>query len=938
MSDVDTSHPKAEQLTAYESGQLSGAEASLIRAHVNQCAACRGRLARPTAARPGQAAAESFDSGGATTVPPSLAASAAPLDVPAALVNHPRYRVLKLLGQGGMGAVYKAEHRLMERVVALKVINPIFMGSPAVVERFVREVKAAARLSNPYIVTAYDAEQAGDLHFLVMEYVEGVSLAQLIARKGPLPVQDACEYVRQGALGLQHAFTKGMVHRDIKPHNLMLTPRGRIKILDFGLARFLREAAAGGAAQSDEAEHALTGAGSLMGTPDYMAPEQGTDPRQADIRADIYSLGCTLYALLAGKPPFPGGTAVQKIMAHLQRAHRPVSELRNDVPVELDQLLSRVLAKTPAGRPQTPSELATALAPFVKPPSGKKIVVKADEPRDGPAFTAPGPAPIDALRRKRRRLAGLASAAVVLAAGGAVLTWSLSGSNISQPPAQLSNQAVHLETPATPPVDRHAPGVSFIAIAPPAVTIAAPGTAEFSLRIERHSYSGPIEFAIEGLPLKLGIGPVRPTLRSGADQMRISLDAPQDAERTKKQVKILARMQDAQGTWIKVAEATFEVEVRDRDSAEFVKTLPTPPPRPFLRMLPFDKNSLTLTPGTSVNITVEIVRQDSPAPVTVKVEGLPEKIACEPLILKAGQNKGTLVLRPAVDADEINAKVIQVVAAHPGAEPRDQIVTLTLQNPVFIGHTRPLLSVALSPDGGQLVSSAKDNTIRLWDVSRRAEVPKFPMQQLAIPSVAFSADSQSVFCGNPDGSIKQWRLSTAQQIGGPLQHSSKVSVTHMSVAGDGRHVLTQCEDRLLRLWDLRTRRAKHFRRALPIRVRHLAISPDASHIYVLGDKAGAFWLYEVDTTKEDLNTARGREVPIKRREDIQCAAVSDDGRRVLTGSADGTVRLWNVETGEQLCCYKGHTATIACVAFAPGGREVVSGGADSSVRLWTLPH
>ena len=166
---------------------------------------------------------------------PRPAAEPAPL--PPELVDHPRYRVVALIGAGGMGAVYKAEHRLMERTVALKVVNPAFIDNPAAVRRFQQEVKAAARLHHPNIVASHDADQAGSLHFLVMEYVEGRSLADYAQEKGPLPIPEACEYARQAALGLQHAHEHGLVHRDVKPHNLMRTPDGRIKILDFGLAR-----------------------------------------------------------------------------------------------------------------------------------------------------------------------------------------------------------------------------------------------------------------------------------------------------------------------------------------------------------------------------------------------------------------------------------------------------------------------------------------------------------------------------------------------------------------------------------------------------------------------------------------------------------------------------------------------------------------------------
>jgi WD40 repeat protein/serine/threonine protein kinase len=313
--------------------------------------------------------------------PDSPAAPRSP-EVPLSLVDHARYRILGLLGVGGMGSVYKAEHRLMERTVALKVINPNLVGGPTMVERFRREVKAAARLAHPNIVAAYDAEQAGSSHFLVMEYVEGISLAWLVAEKGPLPVSQACDYIRQAALGLQHAFERGMVHRDIKPQNLMLTPDGQVKVLDFGLARFALENApagarlaspatpdvAAGVAAGNTPADSLTQTGTVMGTPDYIAPEQARDAHTADIRADIYSLGCTLYDLLAGQAPFPQGTAVEKVMAHIERTPKPLTEVRSDVPAELARVAKRMMAKDPAERYQTPAEVADALAPF----SGKR--------------------------------------------------------------------------------------------------------------------------------------------------------------------------------------------------------------------------------------------------------------------------------------------------------------------------------------------------------------------------------------------------------------------------------------------------------------------------------------------------------------------------------------------------------------------------------------
>jgi hypothetical protein len=247
---------------------------------------------------------------------------------------------------------------MMDRQVVIKVISRSLLDNPDALERFLREVQAAAQLSHPNIVTAYDAEQAGELHMLVMEFVPGQSLAEILEKKGPLPVANACHYVRQAALGLQHAHERGMVHRDIKPGNLMLMTKGQVKILDFGLAKVVRERGA---------SKGLTSSDAYMGTPDYSAPEQATDARAADIRADLYSLGCTLYCLLAGRPPFQEDTAMKTILAHLQKEPQPLTELRSDVPAELWQVVKQLLAKDSAQRYQKPIDVARALSVFVKP-------------------------------------------------------------------------------------------------------------------------------------------------------------------------------------------------------------------------------------------------------------------------------------------------------------------------------------------------------------------------------------------------------------------------------------------------------------------------------------------------------------------------------------------------------------------------------------------
>jgi serine/threonine protein kinase len=359
-------HPAAEELAAYARGKLAESDAQHISRHLSACVECQKivEAARTGPRQLSQSARSPIDPSANSAAAASPAATLP--DLPPDLANHPKFKVVKTLGQGGMGTVYQAEHRVMERQVAIKVINQSLVEHPEALQRFFAEVRGAAKLQHPNIVAAYDAEQAGSLHLLVMEYVEGVDLASYVEPEGPLPVEHACNFIRQAALGLQHAFEQGMVHRDIKPQNLMLTRKGQVKILDFGLARLASERTKG---------KGLTQVGAFLGTPEYVAPEQATDASTADIRADIYSLGCTLYFLLTGRPPFEEDTAVKMVLAHLEKTPTSLAKVRPEVPVELADVVARMLAKDPAQRYQTPVEVIQALTPFCKP--GQKTAMRA---------------------------------------------------------------------------------------------------------------------------------------------------------------------------------------------------------------------------------------------------------------------------------------------------------------------------------------------------------------------------------------------------------------------------------------------------------------------------------------------------------------------------------------------------------------------------------
>jgi serine/threonine-protein kinase len=328
------------------------------------------------------------------------------------------YLLVERLGEGGMGQVFKAYHPLMERTVALKVIRKERLGDEDAVQRFHREIRMAAQLNDPHIVQAYEAGRAGDNHFLVMEYAEGTDLQRLVRESGPLPVGQACSFISQAAQGLQHAHERGMVHRDVKPSNLQMTGGGKVvKLLDLGLARSqVSEGHSSGVTE-------LTRARTVLGTPDYIAPEQIDDPRRVDIRADIYSLGCTLYFLLTGRSPFPRGSWEEKLLCHRREEPQPIEQLRPDVPAGLAAVLRKMLAKKPEDRYATPAAVAAALVPFRQPlldlarsssdcpPARTSIVVP------GPVVPQPG-----ADRRKRFWLvAGIAVLGAVLLL---VLFWS----------------------------------------------------------------------------------------------------------------------------------------------------------------------------------------------------------------------------------------------------------------------------------------------------------------------------------------------------------------------------------------------------------------------------------------------------------------------------------------------------------------------------------
>ena len=368
MNSETPEHPSDQTLHEFGLGKLAEARSRSVAEHLEGCPTCLDRVSmmssdsflgrlqeahRQTATRP---PAPLVDGPSRSAEPGPAGPDAAPTTT----IDHPDYEILRELGRGGMGVVFLAHNRLMDRDEVLKVVGRHLMDREEVLDRFTREIRSAARLSHPNIVHAYSAFRTGDSVVFAMEYVDGLDLAKLVRAKGPLPVPNACYFAYQAALGLQHAHEQGMVHRDIKPGNLVLARKGDkavVKVLDFGLAKATRE---------NPLDGGLTNAGQMLGTPDFIAPEQIRDAQSAGIHADIYSLGCTLYYLLTAGPPFQAASLYDLLQAHFSMNAPPLNLARPEVPVELAALVGKMMAKEPGRRFQTPNEVAAALRPFFK--------------------------------------------------------------------------------------------------------------------------------------------------------------------------------------------------------------------------------------------------------------------------------------------------------------------------------------------------------------------------------------------------------------------------------------------------------------------------------------------------------------------------------------------------------------------------------------------
>jgi serine/threonine-protein kinase len=698
------------------------------------------------------------------------------------------YRLLETLGEGGMGQVFKARHQRLNRLVALKVIRPErLLQNPEATRRFEREARSAAQLQHPNIVIIYDADKVNDTHFIAMEYVDGVDLARLVKENGPLPVAQACSFIRQAALGLQHAYDRGLVHRDIKPSNLLvaaprsgkdglhrrsihpddqpekesasaplpegtsgietigppfwMSPGAVVKILDMGLARLTETT------DSDPVLSSLTHEGSVVGTPDYIAPEQARNSHLADIRSDLYSLGATFYFLLAGRPPFPEGSAVEKLLMHQLDDPQPLEELRSDVPPGVVVVIRKLMAKSPDRRFQQPAEVAKALetlaiagafrvaakpAAGYRPPSTAIVEMEAAAPV---LPSAPGP---------------LASQSPTVFQPGDLALPSPSA-GVSETPLPKAAPTDDSEPQKLRVVKGHRGWVMAVAFSPDRNTLASGGV-DGSVRLRSFSKARPKEQLLPQVH------------QAGVHSLAFSPDS-----------KLLATGSGA-------LDGLVCLWAVDQEEPELIAVL---------RGHTAPVEALAFSPDGRMLASAGTDRM-------VRLWDITAKGAEERATLKGHTDTvKTLAFSP-------DSRVV----ASAGQDEKIRLWSVgriwTEELAVLRGPTGHILSVAFSPDAQTLASGSLDEIVRLWDLGGRQSGDR-SVVKLHHPGVVrlvlFTPDGSHLVSVGNRGRPILWDLSKGERIR-MWSMPSKPMVSSVALTFDGRYLATGTSEGTVAVWRL----------------------------------------------------------------------------------------------------------------------------------------
>ena len=995
--------PRRDELLAYSSGVLSEEVAGAVIGHLSECPACQealqalaasdeslmARLRRPATPDPHleepqcreavarlKATAGRFSS---TDVEPP----GPPATEPMFLGELGEYRLLRKLGEGGMGTVYKAVHARLDRTVAIKVLPKDRMKSEQAIARFQHEMKAVGQLVHPHIVQATDAGEAGGVLFLVMEFIDGVDLSELVRRSGPLQIANACRLICEAAIGLEYAHQRGLIHRDVKPSNLMLSCEGRTKILDFGLALLTVEQPTG---------EERTPTGQIIGTADFMAPEQATDSHAVDVRADVYSLGCTLYKLLTGFAPFSNGkhrSSLSKMLAHVQEPVPSVKRCRGDVPDELAAILDRMLAKDPADRFATPAEVAEALSPFAANADLHALIARAlgrSVPRAKPPEAAGSTEELHLLSQADTRSAHPSEPPPGARVAGRFAVWEVAaGLTLFAVVATVAvvvtallvgakgGREVVVRTPDGDTIRLDADGQLAVSLAPRApmspmalVTDPVPIAGVESWTVETRGHRGEVltlAYSADGKLLATGCedGTIRLWDLDTGDLVRalvghggpvLSIAWSPDSGRL-----ISGSKDNTIRLWDAVSGRQLQVF---RGSGDVVRTA----------TVGWSPNGQYVAAGRWGN-TIHVWDASSGELVQAIHEHTDEvqRVAWSPdsKTLAAASHDRTVrfwdaetgSLRRTLDA--LPGPVTDVAWSPDGktvatacipAEGRPDSIQVwdcescecRLSLP---GHLYGSRCVAWSPDGKTLAAAGgvQDDKLRAWNAETGQPVyeedPGAGPQRAA--AIAFSADGKQLAVARQEGTVEIRRADSGRTLRvlpkaeasmdvsadghwrGPA--GTEGSLVYIVLTKDGQETLTADEFR-------RRHDPKH----------ELVPAPQTAAVTTTSqpqDRATALPASPADAS-DSISTARIGLAPTLlatltgHTAGVTSLILLPDGNTLASGSKDQTIKLWDMGTGQVRATLKGHSRSVYVLALSPDGKTLASTGSDKTIKLWGL--